>query len=280
MNVKEKTTPVPIRLRDAVLPLVSPRKGFFGPGFPAVAPVILFVSLFAVYTAGRRLEHEFYLSPQHTLLELQDARAAIDRMMEGAPDSARTEALRSAAESLTGEGSAVLDAVSTSVPGGLFLLYLTELWALLVLYAQFAGGEELPVGERRHRRSLMLAAYTLAPLALRELASGLLVGLQDPSGVRNAVSAAGYRAATGISFSPLSLLELDPVPAFVRFMLLFLTDPFFIWAGVVLWAGCREVFRLKGSRAAIPVFVMAAAFALNETALESIGLQAQLGRVV
>lgn len=279
MNVKEKT-PVPIRLRDAVLPLVSPRKGFSGPGFPAVAPIFLFVSLFAVYTAGRRLEHEFYLSPQLTLLEIQDARTVIDRMMEGAPESVKAEALRGAVESLTGEGSAVSDAISTAVPGGLFLLYLTELWALLVLYAQFAGGEELPVGERHHRRSLVLAAYALAPFAIRELASGLVIGLQDSSGVRNAVSAAGYRAATGISFSPLSLLELGPVPAFVRFVLLFLTDPFFIWAGVVLWAGCREVFRLQGKRAVIPVFVMAAAFALNEAALESIGLQAQLGRVV
>ena len=273
MNVKEPTPPVPIRLRDAVLRLVSPRRDF-DPGSGVASSS--FVSLFACTRPGAVSNTSSTLALSN-LLELQDARAAIvdDEGARTRPD----EELRSARKSLTGEVPRP-GRVSTSVPGGLFLLYLTELWALLVLYAQFAGGEELPVGERRHRRSLMLAAYTLAPLALRELASGLLVGLQDPSGVRNAVSAAGYRAATGISFSPLSLLELDPVPAFVRFILLFLTDPFFIWAGFVLCAGCREVFRLKGSRAAIPVFVMAAAFALNETALESIGLQAQLGRVV
>jgi hypothetical protein len=145
-----------------------------------------------------------------------------------------------------------------------------EVWLLLRLLVQFAGGEERIETGRNHRLSRRLVLLAVLHVAVGGLVeSGILAS--TVSGVYDAV--AGYeefRRAASVSVSFAWALGLSLDSPSVEYLVYSLTNPFYWCAGYTLVVGGSEVFRLKHRSMLVVSLVLLSLFALQHGAIVSI----------
>jgi hypothetical protein len=237
--------------------------------------LVPFLLILALALAGMYFSLSFSRSPAIVDLTTREALARIDRMMASAPPEQREETRQRALQSMQNQSPAI-----AFVTGGVFVVLqwlatVLQIWLLFILVPQFLGGEEQPVGSKRHRRTQYLAIFACVPLAVQDLLRGIVLSTMDPTRLANVTTLAQFQEAAEVNLSLLYLagLTFRAVPALPRGLLLNLTNPFVLWAGYVLVWGGAAILRLTKAKAGLVSAIVLLLFSLEGAAL------AQLGRL-
>lgn len=174
----------------------------------------------------------------------------LDALMLNAPPSQLEEARATVEAQVERSFTPSVQAVAVATEAVVWVILYYELWLLLILLAQFAGGEERELDGKRHRRSQYLVLLVLQPLAWAQLVSGLLLAATGSSMFEAAATYTEYQQAAQL---PLSLAYVFRVNLFGmapvwRFLLTHGTNPFAWWAVYVFVDGAGETLRLSVGR--------------------------------
>ncbi len=246
--------------------LVTPDKSFKSEEQYTASRFLLFFLIFALVFVGAVLTQKFFGNETMRALTMDEATRRVEKMMANAPREQREEAIRRVEQSQGGGGFSVVRIVSLIVGAALWPLFVLEVWFLGIILMQFFGGEEKPVGTKKHRRSLYLALYALCPLALEALMKGVVFYFKDPSDIGSVLTLSEYMEAAEVSFSLFALLDLGRVSGLIKYLVYNLTNPFCLWTLAVAVFGGRSVFAVRSGKIVITVSII---FVL-------IGLQGQL----
>jgi hypothetical protein len=245
--------------------LVAPDKSFRREDQFYASRFLLFLLIFVLVFLGSVLTQKFFANDTMRMLSMEEASRRIEKMMDNAPKEQREAAIQRAQQS-QGGGMGVMMVVGLILSASIWPLFVLEVWFLGIILMQFLGGEEKPIGEKKHRRSLYLALYALIPLALQALAKGAVFYFKDPSDIGSVLTLAEYMEAAEVSFSLVALLGVGELSGFLKYLLHNLTNPFCLWSLSVAIFGGKSVFAVRSGKMLIAVSVI---FVL-------IGLQSQL----
>ena len=250
--------------------LITPDKSFIREELFTSSRLLLFLLIFVLVFAGSVLTQKFFQNETMRVLTMEEATRRVEKMMANAPKEQREAAILRAQESQSSSGMNVVTIVGVVLGGAVWPVFVIEVWFLGILLMQFLGGEEKPVGEKKHRRSLYLALYALIPLALEALIKGVVFFFKDPADIRSVLTLADYMAETEVSFSLAAYLEITMLSGFLKYLAHNLTNPFCLWSLAVAIFGGRGVFAVPSIKAAFAVLVI---FVL-------VGLQGQLFKMI
>jgi hypothetical protein len=259
--------------RFVTLPLamVRPDRAFKDQSAHRLPKALLVLLLFLVYVTGMRLVQGYYENPQAKMLAIQDVSSRMSGLMESAPTEVQDQTRGQMLDSILGQRSGIMTSVSIAFSGIVFLLVVVELWLVSSVASQFFGGQEERRGKDRDSWTLFLIAFI--PVALRKLAEGIVMSLRDPEAAGNALTLADYRRLSAAHFDLSSLLSLGFSNPFLAAMGRFLTDPFFLWAWVILWFGGREVYHIPLRSAVFLSLILVLVLGLQTALLARIGVQ-------
>ncbi len=186
--------------------LVRPDRTFAGREIYAVPKVLLVLGLFILYVAGERLVQGSFQNAHAKTLALLEVDSRMGGFLQSAPPQVQRQARDQMLDSILGQSSATMTAISIVSGGVGFLLVLLETWLVSTVAAQFFGGQEEKTGRGRPSWTLYLVAWL--PLALRRLLAGLIMSLRSPDAASNALTLADYRRLSAVHFDLYSLLHL------------------------------------------------------------------------
>jgi hypothetical protein len=154
-----------------------------------------------------------------------------------------------------------------------WVLLFLELWLLLRLLTQFAGGEEQEIEGRPRAGSRYLVLFSLLPPALAQLAKGVVLSLSGGSAFEAAATYTEFRAAATVQLSLLSVagVDLTRLPPVWSFLISNATNPFVWWAGYILVVGSSVVFRMSAGRSSLVAAALLPLLALQHAALVTVG---------
>ncbi|MFW5728223.1 MAG: YIP1 family protein [Spirochaetota bacterium] len=256
-------------IRSLLIPDATFREGKV---YHAPRVVVLGLILFAALLAGT-LSASFHANEVGRELLLQRELSRLDRLMISAPPEAQRQAAENVRRQLT-RGSGIASLVGAAVGAVVqWLILFYEMWLLVLLLIQFAGGEERELLGKRHLRSQYLILMAMVPLILAEVIRAALLLSTSPDVYANAATFEDYQAAARVSLNlveaaGVSLTERSPFTAFVVAKA---TSPFVWWAGYVFVAGAEEVFHLRARRATVVAVVVLLLMALQHTAIQAAG---------
>lgn len=262
-------TPTLALIRSLVTPDASFRRGEL---YHVPRSVALSALLFLAVLAGT-LSAAFHANPTAQELQLRRELQRVERLMLNAPTEQREIAMEQVRRQIT-RGAGVIGVVQGALGAVVrWLILYFEIWLLVLLLVQFAGGEERPLGPRRHGRSKHLIVSVLAPLILAELVQALLLQSTSPAAYSSAPTYEEYLEAVRVTLSlpeaaGLSLAGLAPT---LQFLSRQGSNPFVWWAGYVFVAGSTEVFRLSPRRSSVVAAVVLLLIALQHGALQAVG---------
>ena len=254
-------------LSGIFLALATPDTAFKRDELYVSSRFLLFLLIFVLVFTGAVLTRNYFDNETVRLLTMEEATRRAERMMAGAPREQRDAAIQRARES---QGSGGMMIVGIVLGSAIWPVFVVEVWFLGIILMQFFGGEEKPVGEKKHRRSLYLSLYALTPLALQALVKGVVFFFKDPAEIGSVLTLAEYMEASEVSFSLAAVLEIDGLSGFLKYLVHSITNPFCLWSLVIAIFGGRSVFSVRFSKITIAVIVI---FIL-------VGLQGQLFETV
>ncbi len=246
--------------------LVVPDKSFKREDQFSASRFLLFLLIFVLVFTGASLTQNFFGNETVRALTMEEATRRVEKMMDNAPREQREEAIRRAEQSQGSGGMGVVMIIGLVLSAAIWPVFVLEVWFLGIILMQFFGGEEKPVGPKKHRRSLYLALYALIPLALQALAKGGVFFFKDPAEIGSVLTLADYMEAADVSFSLVAFLDIGMLSGFLKYLAHNLTNPFCLWSLAVAIFGGRSVFAVRSIKIVIAVSVI---FVL-------IGLQSQL----
>jgi len=182
------------------------------------------------------------LTPQSQVLAIARSKPGWARSSTGLPRGPGQGA-RAHGGALVGASGGFPLAFSLALRGVWFVVSVLELWLLGLIATQFFGGQE-ERGADGLRPSLGLFFAASLPLALRRLLTGIVAAVRSPDAALNALTLSEYREAAAVRLDLLSLAGVRDAAPLVAAFLRPLTDPFVLWAIVILVLGGREVYRL------------------------------------
>ena len=229
----------------------------------SISRFALFFMIIILTLSGSYLSMRFHRNETMQTLTMIEMENRIQRMMASAPEEAREQARARIAESTAGSGSLFQMIFGTFFPALLRVLFVFEVWFLAILLMQFMGGEEVPLHEKKHRRSLYLSLYAVVPLAVQDLVRGIVLSFKDPEKAGNVLTIAEYQERTEISLSLLEIFRLPALPDFIDFMLYTVTNPFVLWSFAIALFGGRSVFRIQTGKMAIAIAIVFAVIGLQ-----------------
>ncbi len=225
------------------LAIVAPDRAFAGERADRIPKAGACLLAFLLVLIGARLGIGAELTPQSQVLAMAEIEARFGSLFSGAPPEAQAQARERMGTALVGASGGFPLAFSLALRGVWFVVSVIELWLLGLIATQFFGGQEERGADGR-RPSLGLFLVASLPLAFRRLLAGVVMALGSTDAAANALTLSEYRRAVAVRFDLLSLAGVrDPAP-FVAAFLRPLTDPFVLWALVILVLGGREVYRL------------------------------------
>jgi hypothetical protein len=255
--------------------LFVPDRAFAGVRAERIPKAGACLLVFLLVVAGARLAAGTELTPESQALAMAEFDARYGSLFSGAPAEVQSRARERVGDAVLGSSGGFALALSLAFRGAGFVLSVIELWLLGLIATQFFGGqEERGAGGRRPSLGLFFAASV--PLALRRLLAGIVAALRSPGAALNALTLSEYRAAAAVRFDLLSLAGVRALPPFVAAFLRPLTDPFVLWALVILLLGGREVFRLPLKGATGQVLVLLAVAGLQTWLLGRAGIAWEL----
>jgi hypothetical protein len=197
--------------------------------------------------------------------------ARFGSFFSGAPAQVQDRARERMGAAALGAASGPALALTLALRGAGFVLSVIELWLLGLIATQFFGGQE-ERGADGLRPSLGLFIAASVPLAVSRFLAGIVAALRGPEAAMNALTLTDFRAAAAVRFDLLSLAGLRDPASFVAAFVRPLTDPFVLWAIVILLLGGREVFRLPMKGAVGQVLVLVAVAGLQSWLLGRAGI--------
>ncbi|OHD67688.1 MAG: hypothetical protein A2177_14480 [Spirochaetes bacterium RBG_13_68_11] len=255
--------------------LFVPDRAFAGGGAERIPKAGVCVLAFLLVVAGARLGAGTELTPQSQSLAMAEFDARFGSFFRGAPADVQAQARERMGAAALGSASGLALAFTLALRGAWFVLSVIELWLLGLIATQFFGGQE-ERGADGLRPSLGLFLAASVPMAARRLLAGLVAALRSPEAATNALTLSEFRVAAAVRFDLLSLAGArDPAP-FVAAFVRPLTDPFVLWAIVILLLGGREVFRLRMKGAVGQVLVLVAVAGLQSWLLGRAGIPWEL----
>ncbi len=234
--------------------------------------VALGLILFTALVAGT-ISASFHTNEVGRQLLLQRELARLDRLMINAPPEAQRQAASDVRRQLM-RGSGIVSLVTAAVGSVIqWLILFYEMWLLVLLLVQFAGGEERELAGKRHLRSQYLILTALIPLVLAEVIRAVLLSTTSPAVYANAATYQDYQEAVRVSLSMVEAagVSLADRGAFTTFVVARATNPFVWWTGYVFVAGSQEVFHLNARRASVVALVILLLMALQHTAIQAAG---------
>ena len=236
--------------------LIAPDRSFGRENLFTVSRFLLFGLIFALVFAGSVLTQKFMQNETMQTLSIAETTRRIEKMMANAPKERRDEAIQRAIQTQSSGRLSVMMVVRLVFGPAIWLAFVLEVWFLGIILMQFFGGEEKPVGTKKHRRSLYLALYGVAPLAFQALIRGLVYFFKDPTAIGNVLTLDEYMEAAEVSFSLIALLGIGGLAGFAKYLAHNLTNPFCLWALAVAFFGGRSVFAVRSRKIALAVFVI------------------------
>lgn len=195
----------------------------------------------------------------------------LDALFLNAPPAQYERARRQAeAEARRAFGPA---ATAVSVLGGtvIWVILYFEMWLLVRLLVQFAGGEEQPIMGRPHRRSQYLVLAVLLPLVLSRLVEAAVL-FGTGRGVYERVAAyEEYVQASTVSLSIVSVAGITPESELPAFLVTHITSPFVWWAAYVFVQGARFVYRLSAGPSLAVAACLLGLLSLQHAAITAVG---------
>jgi len=261
-------------MRALFAALLRPDRTFARREVLGVPGTLLMAMLFLTYVAGERLVQGYYQNPHAKTLAVLDVDSRMSGIMQNAPSQVQNQVRGRMLDSILGRQSGIMTAAGIAISGLGFLLVLLELWLVSAVVSQFFGGQEERGGGARPSWTLFLVAFI--PLALRKLASGIVMSVRNPDAAANALTLADYRTLSIARFDLVSLLPFGGRTGFPMAMARMLTDPFFLWALAILCLGGREIFRVPLRSAAAICLILVAVLALQSTLFAGAGLAWEL----
>ena len=238
-------------LNNVYRALITPESAFADEKVFRPKVIVLMAVSFVIFLGGSILSLQFHQNETLRTLSVAEATRRIESQFGGGSPEAKARAVESAERSLNRSGFSVFGLIGAAMGAAFRIGIAIEVWVILLIISQFAGGEESPLGRRKHRRSLCMCLYALIPLALRDLVTGFLISIRDPDSVRSVLTMAEYQAETAVNINIGAFLDLGSLPAFFRYFAANLTDPFFLWFLAVLVVGSAAVYKLKFRRALV-----------------------------
>ncbi len=236
--------------------LVAPDKSFKREEQFFVSRFLLFLLIFVLVFTGSVLTQKFFANDTMRALTLEEAGRRIEKMMANAPKEQREEATRRVLESQGAGGIGVMMVAGLILSAAVWPLFVLEVWFLGIILMQFLGGEEKPVGAKKHRRSLCLALYAVLPLALQAVGKGVVYYFKDPADIGSVLTLREYTDAAEVSFSLFALLDIGAVSGFIKYLAGNLTNPFCLWSFAVAVFGGKNVFAVRSGKMAIAVSII------------------------
>jgi hypothetical protein len=257
------------------LALVAPDRAFTGSRAERIPKAGACILVFLLVVVGARIGIGVELTPQSQVLAIAEVEARMGSFFSGAPAEVQARARERLGGALVGASGGFPLAFSLALRGVWFVVSVIELWLLGLIATQFFGGQE-ERGADGLRPSLGLFLTASLPLALRRLLTGIVAALRSPDAALNALTLSEYRKAAAVRLDLLSLAGIRNVAPLVAAFLRPLTDPFVLWAIVILVLGGREVYRLPLKGAFGQVLVLVAVAGLQAWLLGRAGIAWEL----
>jgi hypothetical protein len=254
--------------------LLRPDRAFAERSVYRVPKPLLVLVLFLLYVIGQRLVVGYDQNAQAKELALREADARMSGFMANAPPEQQARAREQIVGSILGERSGVITAVGIVFQGLFFLLLFLEMWLVCTIITQFFGGQEDRHGFDRPSVTLFLVGFF--PLAFRKLLEGIVLSFKNPEAAANALTLSEYRTVSAVRFDLFSLLPVHGVPDLPASLARVVTDPFFLWAFVVVTLGGRAVFRLSMKSAVTQSLILVMILGLQSMLLSRIGLTMEI----
>lgn len=253
--------------------LLVPDKAFTNDAIYTSRRVVIFAVIFVLAAVGVILTSQFHQNEVMWELSYQLSADRLENMLAGATEAELAEAKREIREQISGGDLQWLSHLSAVISTGIFsFLYVIEIWVILILAAPFFGADEEPLDGKKHKRSNYLAWYAAVPYGLTALSTGIILLFKDPASIGNVLTLQEYTRATDISFSLMSLIGTPDVHPLLRYLLVSLTNPIYLWGIVVIFLGSAVVLRIKeASKRFGLVAVVVGILALQTWLFEAIG---------
>jgi hypothetical protein len=236
--------------------LIVPDRSFAREDQFTVSRFLLFLQLCILVFAGSMLAETFHQNETMQILSSTETTRRIEKMMANVPKEQRDAAIQRALGTQNADRLSPTTVIGLIVGAALWPLFVLEIWFLSIILMQFLGGEEKPVGDRKHRRSQYLALYCIAPVAFQALVRGLVYAAKDSSAVGSVLTMEEYMDAVEVSFSLVALLGVGRLPGFVEYLVHNLTNPFCLWTLAVATFGAKSVFAVRIGRSFLMVSVV------------------------
>jgi hypothetical protein len=233
--------------------LVLPDKAFLEDALFASSRFPLFFLILVLAFSGAASTWRFHQNETMNVLSAADNARRIDSILANVPEEDRNEMVEQVTAISGGTAASIIGLI---VSTALWFVLFIEIWLLGILLMQFLGGEETPVGEKKHRKSQFLSLYCLIPLSFQELARGIVYYFKDASAIGSVLTLGEYDLATRVSFSVLALFGVSGAGGLMGFLLLNVTNPFFLWTVAVALFGGKGVFRVGAGKMTIALAVI------------------------
>jgi hypothetical protein len=254
--------------------LVLPDRAFAEERVYNVPKWLILIIIFILSIIGQRLEVGYNENAHAKQLQLLEANARLDSLMQSAPPQAQAQARRQVVDSILGPQNAVFTSIGMVMRTLFFLVLLVEVWLLCTVVSQFFGGQE---DRHTHTRpSLTLVLVSFIPLAIRSLLQGIVLSFKNPDAAANALTMADYQAVSAVRFDLFSLLPLHGIPQFIAWLLRLATDPFFLWTLAIMTFGGKAVFRLSLKGALAQSALLIVILSLQAALLSRIGITMEI----
>ena len=245
--------------------LVTPDRAFTRERQFTASRFLLFLLIFVLVFSGSVLTQRFNRNETMIALSTEEAVRRIEKSMANAPREQREAAIERVVQSQDLKQVRVMLVAGLVFSSAVWALFVLEIWFLSIILMQFLGGEEQPIGEKKHRRSLYLALYAIIPLALQALVRGIVYYFKDPADISSALSLSEYMEAAEVSFSLLGLVHAGGLAGFAKYAAQNLTNPFCLWTLAVAYFGGRSVFGISRIKMLIAVAVVFVLVGLQNT---------------
>jgi hypothetical protein len=261
-----------LRVKSLAEALIRPDRAFRQGGLASIRPLSIAIVLFLLYAIGQRLISGYDQNPDIQLLAIGEVETRIGSLMTAAPADVQNQTRSRMVQALLGGGSTVLASFSIVASALGFLILAMEVWLVLSVLAQFAGGEEERGADGRHRKSMLFVLVAFIPLALRKLAEGLVMAFKDPAVAANSLTLSDYRELSKVHFDLYGLLRLPHLPAFPGYLVRSATDPFSLWFLCILVVGGTRIYRMPFAKTLLQALLLLVVLAAQSTLFATIGL--------
>lgn len=257
------------RTATAVTALVAPDTAFVGDRILDVSRLALvFLIVVASLAAGvieawarpAALGQDLYLAR-----ELDQLDALLLNMPPRQYERARAQAMADARLAF-GPAASALRVVGRPLT---WVALFYEVWLLLGILVQFAGGEELPVAGHRRLKSQYVVLVAFLPLVAGELAEALTLFGDGGDVYATIATYEEYQAISSASVSFASAFGLAPDSRILAFLVDAALNPFVWWCLFVFVLAAQSVFRLSIRSGVVVAIAVLAILSLQAGAISA-----------